>query len=294
MDVKRRLFSRSMLLRNMISDLFGRSGYDKAPGAFTPFFQYKIGPYQRDYYLYFPKEPYSLQYKNEIFNKLNEFYDADIAYFLEFHYSTYPDKQDFLKFLRYELYGRLNRKVSASRRQKLQVAQEWVSEKQREIQSQQQAAIKQEIEKEVKQALPPETPVTQQSIENIAKILAEKLTDRLDHIVTSTEERMQTLTESYIIGKIELNNQNHEDKLIKLFKLLQTVQAPPQIARAEQLFSKFSDTDIAAILWLHFAAFKNKKIETIPRNIRKADELIPDKNPKVKQLGDALRDFFYS
>ena len=105
---------------------------------------------------------------------------------------------------------------------------------------------------------------------------------------------MQTLTDSYVIGKIELNNQTHEDKLIKLFKLLQSVKAPPQIAKAEQLFSKYSDTDIAAILWLHFEAFKDKKIETIPRNIRKADALIPDKNPKVKRLADALQDFFYS
>jgi hypothetical protein len=292
MSVKKWLFS-NMFFRNMIADLFGRSAVTK-PGEFTPYFQYKVAPYQSDYYLYFPKEPYTIQYKNETFNKLNEYSDADITDYLEFHYSAYHDKQAFLKFLRYEIYGRLNRKLNATRHQKLQVAQEWVLEKQRELQSQQQEAIKQEIEKEVREVFRAETPVNQASIENIAQTLSEKLTERLDQIMASTEEKMQTLTSSYIIGKIELNNQNHEEKLMKLFKLLQAVQAPPQIARAEQLFKRFSDTDVAAILWLHFLAFNDKKIETIPRNIRKADELIPDKNPKVKQLADALRDFFYS
>jgi len=38
-----------------------------------PYFQYKIGPYQSDYYLYFAKQPYLQVYKNEIFNKMYEY-----------------------------------------------------------------------------------------------------------------------------------------------------------------------------------------------------------------------------
>jgi hypothetical protein len=48
-------------------------------------------------------------------------------------------------------------------------------------------------------------------------------------------------------------------KVIKLFKLLKDVQAPAEKARAEQLFRKYSDIDIAATLRLHFANFKPKQ-----------------------------------
>jgi len=230
MILKQRLFS-NMFLRNMLADFGNLSAYSRQPGKFIPYFQYKIGDYHPDHYLYFPREPYTRRYHNEIFNKLCEYKGYDIISFLEFHYLAYCDKQDFQRFLQYELTDRLKQKTNDSRRKKISTASEWVMEKQRELQSQRQEILKQEFEKEVREALPAET---------------------------------------------------------------QSVMAPPKIARAEQLFSNFSDTDIAAILWLHFEAFKNKKIETIPRNIRKADALIPDKNPKVKQLADALQDFFYS
>ncbi len=287
-------FYSNMVLRNMLADLFGRSGSPKGRRVFIPYFQYKLGRYQPDHYLYFPKEPYDRQYRNEIFNKLKEYTDLDIPEFLDFHYSAFPDNNAFLRFLWYGVVGRLNRKPNENYRLKLQTVQDWLDEKQHELKAAQEAALRQEIEKDVREVLPAVTPVSQESIESIALTLSEKLTGHIDQIMANTEEKMQTLTESYIIGKIELNNQNHEDKLMKFFKILQTVQAPPQIARAEQLFKSFSDTDTAAILWLHFGTFKNKKIETIPKNIRKADALIPDKNPKVKQLADAMRDFFYS
>lgn len=63
MNLKQKLFS-NMILRNML--------------ASVPYFQYKIGPYQPDQYLYFPKEPFALRYKNEIFNKLHEYTGYDI------------------------------------------------------------------------------------------------------------------------------------------------------------------------------------------------------------------------
>ena len=75
------------------------TGYSRTPGGFVPYFQYKIGPYESDLYLYFPKEPYALRYKNEIFNKINEYTGFDIIRYLEFHYAPYGDKQDFLRFL---------------------------------------------------------------------------------------------------------------------------------------------------------------------------------------------------
>jgi hypothetical protein len=293
MNVKKRLFN-NMFLRNMISDLFGRSAGDKEPGGFTPYFQYRIGQYKSDYYLYFPKEPYSIQYKNEIFNKLNEFYDSDITDYLDFHYSTYPDKPGFLKFLRYEIYGRLNRKISPSRRQKLQVAQEWVLEKQQELQSSQQAALQQKIEQEMRDMLPGGRQASPGEVRNISQVLSKKLSDEIEQIMASTKERMQSMADSFVTGTIELHNPNHQDKLIKLFKLIKDIQAPKEFSKAEQLFKRFSDTDIAAILRLHFKDFKTKQPNTIQVNIKKADENIPDKNPKVRKLEEALSDYFYS
>jgi hypothetical protein len=283
-----------MFLRNMIADLFGRSADNKKPGGFTPYFQYKIGPYQSDYYLYFPKEPYGIQYRNEIFNKLKEYYDASFADYLEFHFLAYPDKQGFLKFLRYELYGRLNRKTSREWRRKLQVAEEWVLEKQRELQSAQQEVLKKEIEQDVREMMPVGRQASTKEVEEMTHALTKKLSDQMEQIITDTEERMQSLTDCFVTGNIELNNQNHLDKVVKLFKLLKDVQAPKDFAKAEQLFKRFSDTDIAAILRLHFKDFKNKQPNTIQVNIKKADENIPDKNPKVKKLEEALADYFYS
>lgn len=292
MDIRKRLFS-NMFLRNMIADIFGRTNAQK-PGGFTPYFQYKIGPYHSDYYLYFPKEPYPVRYKNEIFNKLNEYYDADIADYLAFHYKAYPDKQAFLKFLRYELYGRLNRSLNEERRHRLLFVQEWVSEKQGEVQLDVEASLKQEIEQGVRDVLPVAGTDSPIYIENLTSILSEKLTDRIEKIISATEERMLSLTDSFVTANIELNNQNHLDKVVKLFKLLKDVQAPKDYAKAEQLFKRFSDTDIAAILRLHFKDFKNKQLNTIQGNIKKADESIPDKHPKVKKLEEALAEYFYS
>src|SRR5256885_7285080 len=105
MEFKKRLFS-NMFWRNVLATFGERSGYSTEPGQFVPYFQYKIGPYQTDLYLYFPKEPYALRYNNEIFNKLLEFTGYDIIKYLDFHYAAYSNKQDFLRFLQYELSDR--------------------------------------------------------------------------------------------------------------------------------------------------------------------------------------------
>ncbi len=97
MYLKKWLFS-NMFFRNMLADFGERSAYSKAPGGFIPYFRYKIGSYQPDYYLYFPKEPYTIRYQNEIFNKLREYKGYDIITYLDFHYSAYKDKHSFFAF----------------------------------------------------------------------------------------------------------------------------------------------------------------------------------------------------
>jgi hypothetical protein len=281
-----------MFYRNMISDLFGRSSSKETPGAFTPYFQYIIGPYQSDYSLYFPKEPYGTRYKNEIFNKLNQYNGADIAGYLEFHFSRYPDKEAFLKFLEYEVYSRLEQKIGATRKQKLQFTKDWVQGKQHDMLSQQQSNRKLIIEQEIREMLPGSN-ISQVNHDVFINELTQKLVNRIDQIMAGTEEKMQSLTESFVTGNIELNNQNHQDKLIKLFRLLRNVQAPPEMAKGEQLFKRFSDTDIAAILRLHFEPYKSKQPNTIQGIIKKADDSIRDTHSKVKNLEKALQEYFY-
>ncbi|OQP43624.1 hypothetical protein A4H97_33795 [Niastella yeongjuensis] len=294
MSVKERLFS-NMFIRNMISDLFGRSGNYQTPGIFSPYFQYKIGSYQSDHFLYFQKEPFGLRYYNEFFNKLNEYIPGHIPDYLEFHFSAYTDKQGFLRFMQHEISGRLKLNNSKARFQKLEIAQAWVLEKQQELKSIQKAAVQQEIKQGVQDMLPAASMANPEEIESIAQNLSQKINDRIEEILTGTEERMLAITDSFVTGNIELNNQNHLNKVVKLFKLLKNVQAPTEKARAEQLFRRFSDTDIAAILRLHFEPFKSKQHNSIQKtDIKKADEIIPDKNPNVLKLEAALQEYFYS
>lgn len=293
MDLKKWLFS-NMFFRNMLADFGERSAYSKAPGGFIPYFQYKIGSYQPDYYLYFPKEPYTIRYQNEIFNKLREYKGYDIITYLDFHYSAYKDKHSFLRFLRYEIADRLKLRSGEVFRLKLKSALEWVNETEQELQILQETQIKQEIEQGVREIISYEQSTNNRAdVEDSVQDLSRKLSEYLDKIMTDTEERMEAITGMLASGRIELNNHNHLEKIIQLFILLQTVQAPSHIAKAEQLFKKFSATDIAAILQLHFSPFKSLKVNTLQRKITEAGDQLKLNNPQVQQLNKALQNFFY-
>src|SRR5215204_4345022 len=147
MILKQRLFT-NMFLRNMLAD-FGKRSANSTNGKPTPYFQYRIGNYQPDYYLYFPKEPSRIQYKNEIFNKLQEYNGYDLINYLDFHFMLFGDKSDFLRFLQYEISDRLKRKSRETFRQKLQCALEWVAEKQQELLSSQATKPKGEMDQGV-------------------------------------------------------------------------------------------------------------------------------------------------
>ncbi len=292
MGLKKWLFS-NMFLRNMLADFGGRSAYSKKPGNFIPYFQYRIGSFQQDYYLHFPKEPYIMQYENEIFNKLNEYKGYDIANYLNFHFDAYNDKHDFLRFLRYELADRLKRKIRKTHHQKLQSALEWITEKQQELQDKQQTEIKQEIEHDVRRMFINSHTNNKTEVENSVQELSQKLSGYIDKIMTDTEEKLSAITGQIPAGRIELNNRNHEEKIIQLLILLQQVQAPPELARAEQLFKKFTAMDIATILHLHFEAFRDNKIPTLQKKVGEQNERLKMNHPPVKKLVDALQTFFY-
>ena len=282
-----------MFIRNMLADFGERSTFSKTPGNFNPYFQYKIGQYQADLYLYFPAEPYALRYKNEIFNKLNEYSGYDIIKFLEFHYAAYSDKTDFLRFLHYEISERLKHHSPESRHLKLQSALDWVTEKKRELQQAQEEQLRAEIENGVQAIIQNQPTVKPEEADYQIKTLSDKLSSHIEKVMAETEKGIRDLTGSFASGNIQLNNRNHEDKIIQVLILLQQVQAPPQLARAEQLFKRFTASDIASILHLHFDAFRDNKINTLQRKVGDQQERIKASHPKVKKLNEALQEFFY-
>lgn len=292
MTLKQRLFT-NLFLRNMLSDFGSRSAYSLSEKNFVPYFEYKIGAYQPDHYLYFSKQPLSVQYKNEIFNKLREYTGYDIVQYLEFHFEKYADKDDFLRFLLYEMSQRIKLRPSTSQNLKLETVGEWISEKQGEHLALQKQQIKDNIEEDIRSVLKSQSVTPSIDPEIAVNLLSEKLGTRIELLMSDTEQRMEALTSSFITGNIELNNHNHQEKLVQLLILISTIQAPKELAKGEQVFKRFSFTDLASLLHLHFEAFKNKKLNTIQVNIKERNETLSNKNPKVQKLIDALRDFFY-
>ncbi len=287
-----------MLFRNMLASFGYRSAYSSAAGGFIPYFAYRIADYQQDFYLYFPKEPFAVRYVNEIFNKLCEYEGFDIIRYLEFHYNLYSNKADFLRFLRYEINDRL--KKGRYQHRKLNAALDWVTEKQSELRdqirekiNQEQKNLEQELAAGVRSIIQETNTTADINTDQQAKTLVEKLSGHIDQIMRTTETELRELTSSFSTGNIELNNRNHEELIVQLLILLQKVQAPSSLQKGEQLFKKFSATDIAAILMLHFAAFKDKKINTLQRKVSDQSELLNYKSSKVKQLIQALEEFFY-
>ena len=285
------IVNNNMVLRNMSADLFGRSEYSTTPGQFTPYFQYKVGAKQNDYFLYFPKEPFLMRYYNEFFNKLSGLTGSDIYKYIEFHWKAYEDKADFLRFLRYELSDRLKKKLSANYRQKYQTAMEWVLETKAAWQTEHDVSFRQEIEKSVQDILNKKE--NSASSDSIAQQVAEKVQEYLNKITDTAEEKLTTAFVKLPFANIELNNRTHEEKLIQFFLLLRDIKAPPHFGKTEQLFKRFADIDIASILHLHFDSYRDKKVPTLQKNIGQLNSQIKPNNPKIRKLTDAMQEFFY-
>lgn len=282
MSLRQRLFS-NMILRNMISDWVGRSGNNKPPGTFAICFQYKIGPYKPDHYLYFQKEPSSIRYKNDIFNKLYEYSGADISDYLNFHYNLYQNKQDFLKFLKYEVYDRLNLKLSGAWKQKLLLVQYWLQEKEQELAAVQRSQLQQEIEEGMRAI------VNDPEVGNPAK--ADELVNGLSEKLTLLVEK---LSEGYATGTIRVTEQKHLHSVIQFLYIFQNLQKSSRNGKGHQrLFNSFSAIDMAAILRLHFADWKEKQQNTIQKEIAAVTKDFDVNSERFKRLDKALQDFFF-
>src|ERR1700722_17209047 len=101
MSFRDRLF-KYIFFRSFFTVIGDRSPYAAKTTEFTAYFKYKIGDFQKDYHLYFPRQPYLQPYKNEIFNKMYEYTGYDLIRYLEFHYQAFDNKADFIRFLQYE------------------------------------------------------------------------------------------------------------------------------------------------------------------------------------------------
>jgi hypothetical protein len=247
MSLKQRLFT-NLFLRNMLADFGSRSAYSLSEKNFISYFEYKIGPYQPDQFFVLLKQPLAGQYKNEIFNKLREYTGYDIVQYLEFHYERYPDKSEFLRFLSYEVSQRIKLKLSATQKLKLGTVSEWITEKQDEHRALQQQQLKNDIEQDVRSVLENNSTSPKIDTEATINVLSDKLSNRMELLMSDTEQRMEALTSSFITGNIELNNHNHQEKLIQLLILISTIQAPKELAKGEQVFKRFSFTDLASLL----------------------------------------------
>jgi hypothetical protein len=291
MPLRQKLFS-FIFLRNMLTDFGDRSPYSAKTKNFPPYFLYRIGIYHSDYYLYFRKQPYLQRYKNEIFNKMYEYSGYDIIRYLEFHYDAYGNKTEFIRFLRYEASERLKRFRSKNYRLKLQSTLDWLSEKSDEQKALQEKNLKVQIEEDVRSTLD-DLPSPNFNVDSLVQRLSDRFASRLDQVVSDTQEKMTSLTDSFPSGNIELNNHSNLEKVIQVYFLILSIKAPGEAGSEDKLFKRFSATDLASILQIHFQAFKDKKFNTVQGKITEYTDRLRINNPKVQNLNRALEAFFY-
>lgn len=117
--------------------------------------------------------------------------------------------------------------------------------------------------------------------------LSEKLSAHLERWVATAEEKLSLLSRSLPSADIQLYSELHEQKLVQLFCLLQTVK----VGKAGPIFKKFTGNDLAAVLNLHFASFSGRKINTIEKYVRENRDMVL-RNEKAQALEAALEKFF--
>ncbi|HXB07916.1 MAG TPA: hypothetical protein VNW04_12380 [Puia sp.] len=183
-----KIFTR-VFFRSLFSVFGYRSPYYLKLWEFTPYFQYRIGPYAAGHVLCFRRKPYLELYKNEIFNKMTEYSGYDVVRYLQFHYDAFADGSEFLHFVWYEVTERL--KGAYSKKSKyyhcLEIARDWTEQEMRK------AAAKEGGEEE--------------------------------DAVAEVEPRLSELIQSFA-GKISVNGALQLERVIQLFLLLQKVKSP--------------------------------------------------------------------
>ena len=294
-----------MLLRN-IGLIYGEiNNYSKQPGHFTPYFQFEIGPYRDDFILYFPKLPNAILYYNSIFLKLWAYKPQDSVKYIESHYNLYPDKNDFLLFLKRELQHRTAQLRKGSNKESISsIGLDWVNEKIARQKDEQKIAtynqfIRQDftviVKNELQQVLPPNTSPAQMPLDQLTDAIARNLEAKASAILDNTETKIMELADKYEIGEIQLTNQERAEKLIALFLCLKNLTGKPNRRNktGEYLFSAMDLNDIANILRLHFIPWKGQKLDSVAKRIYAVNATYKTDDPDLRELSKALQKYFF-
>ena len=246
-----------LLILRLILRAFHLIPPESADQPLTPYFQYKIGAYQKDHYLYFRKEPSRLRYIVEAFDKMIAMRGYDIPRFLDFHYAAYSDKEDFLRFLRFEIEGRIAtmKKYPKDTEPAYHVILKWLDEKQA-----------------------PEP----------AKTSVLPATDGQDAVIRIFQQSLAELGRSYA-GNIVIREQRQLERLIQLLILVKDLRTPGP--KGDALFTDFSSTDLAAIL-RQIAELRDYKLNTLQKKIADCNQHMLD-DPSVAALQEALIRYFF-
>ena len=294
-----------MLLRN-IGLIYGEiNNYSKQPGHFTPYFQFEVGPYRDDFILYFPKLPNAILYYNSIFLKLWAYKPQDSVKYIESHYNLYPDKNDFLLFLKRELQHRTAQLRKGSNKESISsICLDWVNEKIARQKDEQKIAtynqfIRQDftviVKNELQQVLPPNNSPAQMPLDQLTDAIARNLEAKASAILDNTETKIMELADKYEIGEIQLTNQERAEKLIALFLCLKNLTGKPNRRNktGEYLFSAMDLNDIANILRLHFIPWKGQKLDSVAKRIYAVNATYKTDDPDLRELSKALQKYFF-
>ena len=250
MSLRDRLFFRTLLrsFRLMTTEVAGE--------PLVAYFQYKIGPFQPDYYLYFPREPDGRRYVYEIFDKLFALEGYDIPLYLDFHYSRYSGKASFRRFLRYEMAPMLSAPAKRMRKHqvKLRVVEQWLEE--------------------------------QEKLDT-ANVSVDDAGRGFDQVSELIEEKMTASYGSHH-GEIVINGSHQIGKVIELLILLKDLRAGKT---GEELFTSFSTSDMAAIL-RQFEGLRPLKVNTLQKKIAEYTAVLR-KDDKARPLENALVEYFF-
>ena len=294
-----------MLLRN-IGLIYGEiNNYSKQPGHFTPYFQFEVGPYRDDFILYFPKLPNAILYYNSIFLKLWAYKPQDSVKYIESHYNLYPDKNDFLLFLKRELQHRTAQLRKGSNKESISsICLDWVNEKIARQKDEQKIStynqfIRQDftviVKNELQQVLPPNNSPAQMPLDQLTDAIARNLEAKASAILDNTETKIMELADKYEIGEIQLTNQERAEKLIALFLCLKNLTGKPNRRNktGEYLFSAMDLNDIANILRLHFIPWKGQKLDSVAKRIYAVNATYKTDDPDLRELSKALQKYFF-
>lgn len=311
-----------MLRRYLMNNMLGRNllllgGYTTnypahQQGGFTPYFDFRIGKYQDDYLLYFPKLPKTQLYYNSIFLKLYAYNAHDAVKYITFHYNAYPDKLDFLLFLQRELQHRLETYLNNGKgsdiarwRSLSKIGLQWAEDKINEIKDRQKIQVYNQfikndltviIKNELQNSTHDYSAVSNDSINELTRQITENLKYKLDAIVETTGNHLEQLTGQYETGDIELVNYQLKDKLIGLFICLKNLTFKPRAKKTGEtpLFSKIGLGDIAKLLRLNIVPFKGYKADTVEKSVYAVNNSYNSEDTANKELDKALQKFFYN